>query len=723
MKSLILSILYFCAVLINATSDETKDLIQIKQLLRIGVNFDRLDSAYNLGLCAAATKGQSNVVEFLINNGANISSSSHGTFPLYLASFYGHDRVVDLLIKHGADVNVINNTGWTPINVAAREGHQQIVELLIEAAADFNFPNNDGETPLYSAVSAGHEDVVSMLLEKGADVNIEDNDGLSPMHKAVEGGFVEIVRSLQKNGAIANLKNRNNESAYDIAVKQGNQQIIDILVPPKNPGQKLHTAARNGDVAKIKGLLESGMDVNIVDGGERTPLFVAAANGQIDAVKVLLENGADINKKNKYGRAPIFDATLNDFYNVVEILIESGADINIKKDDGWTPLNMAAKKGYLQIVELLLRKGAVVNIQTFTGETPLYSAALEGKREVVETLIRHGANVNIVEDYGWTPLHRAVENGFEEIVEILVNNKANVYSKNKYNVTPWSIAQSKKNSKIIGLLKKTPRISEMVCETYGKLPTPHILGDEKMEDGDFPWMAALGYLVRNRLVYRCSGTIISDQFVLTSAHCTRMGVLRKVRLGKTSLADSKHYTVTPVMRDIQNITIHSGYDRLTMSNDIALIRVVDKIPFNNFVWPACLHTNLDEVPSNVPLTVTGWDFQNPRRSSTSSQMYKVNLTSMPLQECNSKVVTRGRAQYRNGLFEGQYCAFGGGSRGSCRVYSGGPLQYLKTNTSTIVGIVPISDRCGLNIPNIYTRVAYYVDWIESIVWSDLKNSK
>ncbi|XP_031622770.1 serine protease persephone-like [Contarinia nasturtii] len=384
---------------------------------------------------------------------------------------------------------------------------------------------------------------------------------------------------------------------------------------------------------------------------------------------------------------------------------------------------MAAKKGYLQMVELFLKKGASVNIQTYSGETPLYLAAMAGHKDVVQLLIQRGANVNLKEDDGgWSPLHRAVENDFEEIVEILVANKADAYSQNKYNATPWSIAHNKGNKKIIELLKKAPRISEIVCRSFGEIATPRIFGGEGTEDGEFPAMAALGYFDRQVLVYKCGGSIISDQFVLTAAHCIYPSKPRVVRLGKAKIFDDINDPTTAVIRNIKTIIIHPGYNLTTKWNDIALIRVFDKIPFNDFVWPACLHTNFGDVPSSQNLTVTGWGISDPKRYTTMSKLLrKANLKSMPLEECRTRLMLNHwqDAALQSGFIEGQYCAYGAGVTDACRGDSGGPLQYLKTSTSVIVGIVSVGDYCGLDSPGIYTRVASYLDWIESYVWSNL----
>ncbi|XP_031634257.1 serine protease Hayan-like [Contarinia nasturtii] len=385
---------------------------------------------------------------------------------------------------------------------------------------------------------------------------------------------------------------------------------------------------------------------------------------------------------------------------------------------------MAAKKGYLQIVELLLGKGAFVNIQTFSGETPLYLAAMAGHKNVVQLLIQRGANVTIVEDNGWSPLHRAVENGFEKIVKILVANKADAYSKNHYNASPWSIAHNKGNKKIIELLRKAPRLADLACRSQGEIATPRIIGGEGTEDGEFPWMAALFYLDGNKLVYRCGGSIISNQFVLTAAHCVRkIGIPRKVRVGSASLLDESNDTNTAVWHDIQEIIVHPDYNASTRWNDIALLRVVGNIRFNDLVSPACLNTNLGDVPSSQNLTVTGWGTNDPRSGmKTSKELLKVNLTSMPLEECRTLLKNANNGgqdkTLKSRFINGQYCAYGGEGKRSCHGDSGGPLTYLKSSTSTIVGVVSAGSNCLLDLPDIYTRVAYYLDWIEPKVWNN-----
>lgn len=97
---------------------------------------------------------------------------------------------------------------------------------------------------------------------------------------------------------------------------------------------------------------------------------------------------------------------------------------------------------------------------------------------------------------------------------------------------------------------------------------------------------------------------------------------------------------------------------------------------------------------------------------------------MSLSECNETLlnynIEADLPSLRNGVSESQYCAYDPqGKNDSCQGDSGGPLQYIPTNNTlipTVVGIVSFGISCGTVLPSVYTRVAYYLDWIESIVW-------
>lgn len=99
---------------------------------------------------------------------------------------------------------------------------------------------------------------------------------------------------------------------------------------------------------------------------------------------------------------------------------------------------------------------------------------------------------------------------------------------------------------------------------------------------------------------------------------------------------------------------------------------------------------------------------------------------MPLELCNTTLVEINRQAneiaLRNGLSPSQCCAFDPTARNdACQGDSGGPLQQFSNspNIAEIVGVVSFGVSCGTKLPSIYTRVAYYLDWIEPIVWPNL----
>ena len=94
----------------------------------------------------------------------------------------GHKNVIELLIKHGADVNLRDSgTDYpheTPLSTAAMMGHLETCQLLLDAGADPNIPTNirqsgdpGGWTALDWALQAKKPSVVALLKQHGAEAS------------------------------------------------------------------------------------------------------------------------------------------------------------------------------------------------------------------------------------------------------------------------------------------------------------------------------------------------------------------------------------------------------------------------------------------------------------------------------------------------------------------------------------------------------------------------
>jgi ankyrin repeat protein len=101
--------------------------------------------------------------------------------------------------------------------------------------------------------------------------------------------------------------------------------------------ERLHHAARSGDLEEIKMLLAEGLPINAFDHMSRTPLHCAAIGGHIPAVRYLIDVGADVNAhgEERIGETPLGQVAANCTFEMAEILVKAGADPTIL---GWMTL-------------------------------------------------------------------------------------------------------------------------------------------------------------------------------------------------------------------------------------------------------------------------------------------------------------------------------------------------------------------------------------------------
>ncbi|PVU98328.1 hypothetical protein BB559_001654 [Furculomyces boomerangus] len=204
----------------------------------------------------------------------------------------------------------------------------------------------------------------------------------------------------------------------------------------------------------------------------------------------------------------------------------------------------------------------------------------------------------------------------------------------------------------------------------------------------------------------CSGVLLSDEWVVTAAHCVENSEFGDIRVhyGSTVYKSMKHELAG-------SITIHPEFNIVDYSNDIALIKVQNSIDPND-AKPIKIYKN--EISENQTLSVVGWGITDP-----DSDYSKV------LMETSEKVISKEKCKEIYSAFDGEYaknviCTGDLNGKGSCYGDSGGPL-FIKTESGDyLVGIVSNGSAkderykymCVVkDSVNLYTHVSKYTDFI------------
>ena len=207
----------------------------------------------------------------------------------------------------------------------------------------------------------------------------------------------------------------------------------------------LVTAARAGDVEKVKKELEGKIDVNAPESaGGRSALHWAAKENKVEVIPILLAAKADVNNRDRAGKTPLCIASENRDPKCVEsmkLLIDAKSDVNSNDRLGGTPLLWAAGLGTPEAVSLLIASGAKVSVQDKNGLTPLLWAAGTGDPRSVQILIDNKADLDVADNLtGDTAIMRAARNGKYESLVILIKAGSKLDMKNRQGMTPWLVA-------------------------------------------------------------------------------------------------------------------------------------------------------------------------------------------------------------------------------------------------------------------------------------------
>lgn len=467
--------------LIHAIRD--RDTKLTRSLIKLGSNVNQPNSVGYTPLGEAVTQGSFEIIQDLLEAGADPDCGSEST-PLYAAAVQGRIEIAALLIQAGADVN-LSSDGETPLMGAAAEGNMNIVQLLIEAGADANARTQDGKSALTRAAENGWQVVFNYLapltahkLRKSAQKQLDkgilyrqrkDNslvDGF--VSAAIEGRTGDVQKAIEQDIDVDTI-NANGSNALYAAAYWGQAEIAQVLIAAganleiqdeQSGWTPLMGAVRMNQYAIVKILLEAGANPNAWSQDHDaypslTPLMIAASYCvSIEIFKELIRYKADINAKNKYGNTALMIAA-SDRHNhkkiklILSTFLQVGATEEGLKD---IRLLIAINDGDLEKVRSLIDAGSDVNARSYTGDTALVVASRKGRTEIVKTLINAGAEIN--SEGLWHPLISAIIHGHTDVAKLLVQAGADINSKDPQGLSALKCAKEQRNFEIVSLLKE-----------------------------------------------------------------------------------------------------------------------------------------------------------------------------------------------------------------------------------------------------------------------------
>jgi hypothetical protein len=147
-------------------------------------------------------------------------------------------------------------------------------------------------------------------------------------------------------------------------------------------------------------------------------LAAASFEGEVERVRGLLDEGVDPSGRDDSGLPPVIYASIGTHPEVLDLLLSRGADIDDTDEGGRTILHHVEDP---VIIRLALERGADPNIQDENGATALMVAALNGDNEKIVLLLENGADQSLRDAEGVTALEFAQESGFINTIALLEN--------------------------------------------------------------------------------------------------------------------------------------------------------------------------------------------------------------------------------------------------------------------------------------------------------------
>ena len=267
-----------------------KDHAAVKRLLALAVPLDSLDGKGSTALIHACGQGQMALVQLLLAHGAQVNlPAANGVTPLWAAISQGHEDILQALLEHRADANQAVAV-FSPLILASRSGRVDMVGSLLESGADIAAADAQGQTALHAAAAYLASDAARL-------------------------DSVILIDTLLRAGAVATAADKFGQTAMHLLCGAGLQK-----------GQLL----KEGLVlSALDRLLLEAPPVDALDARGFTALHHAAARGYGQLASRLLRAGADRNLRDNLGRSAYDFAVMGGFTETADLLQDRPERIDI----------------------------------------------------------------------------------------------------------------------------------------------------------------------------------------------------------------------------------------------------------------------------------------------------------------------------------------------------------------------------------------------------------
>ncbi|WP_025771383.1 ankyrin repeat domain-containing protein [Thioalkalivibrio sp. HK1] len=366
------------------------DITLVRNMLDADCEVNEGDDHKKTPLHYAIYWNRSETARVLIDAGVDIDTvADYGETALITASTYSDsmtsiDRlrrlyIMRMLLDAGAKVDIRGDLGRTALIVAANTD-DIAVRMLLEAKADVEAIDEFGYSALRNAAMNNHTANVRLLLEAGANAKVIDGK-LRPLTLAVAyyKNDPTIIRLLL-------------EAGEDVNAKMSIRGFDDGVIVDSNDNERwtvLHIAAmqRNDSIST---LIDAGADVNAKNSDGDTPLHLVFLKNEwdvddvIDTIHTLIDAGADINAQNNDGDTVLHIAARKGKADLIPLLISLGSDERIRNNAMLRPVSVSKT---LELAILFKNQGrywpikayAMGNISTVSIDTRARIGCLDKK--------------------------------------------------------------------------------------------------------------------------------------------------------------------------------------------------------------------------------------------------------------------------------------------------------------------------------------------------------